>query len=187
MSALQQMAIAGKSLTSVSGSVSGAGNLNIPAGVTRITLTGQGGAGTAASIIPLSTAHLVDWQPYGLTDAAQNNIPSQVGWQDAGFGPPPNGGYSLIDTIGDNTHYSWNNAPEVIAVYQRNYLNTSDSNGAPSSASFQGQTKVWMGATLGVASYPPSSQQIMTALSGASGSLSYNCAPGTLLYYAYTY
>jgi len=46
MSALQQFMLSGKPLIEVSGFLSGAGNLNIPAGVTSITLLGYGSQGT---------------------------------------------------------------------------------------------------------------------------------------------
>lgn len=46
MSAIQQMMLAGKGRVTVTGSLSGSGSLSIPAGVTSITFTGQGGAGT---------------------------------------------------------------------------------------------------------------------------------------------
>ena len=46
MSAIQQMLFAGRAPITVSGTVYGSGSLAIPAGVTSVSLTGQGGTGT---------------------------------------------------------------------------------------------------------------------------------------------
>lgn len=46
MSAIQQMLFAGRAPVTVSSTVYGSGSLSIPAGVTSVSLTGQGGSGT---------------------------------------------------------------------------------------------------------------------------------------------
>ncbi|MFZ6767524.1 hypothetical protein ACO0LM_10595 [Undibacterium sp. Di26W] len=184
MSAMMQLMLAGKGKTTVSGSLSGAGALTIPPGVTRIDFNGQGGSG----ISPTMTGTQSFYNSYtgggvavgnvdGLPDSTANDV------------TPLNGSsHTWYKYSGDvsKTYYNFtgvNDSTYPYYLYLKNY--SSAVTGPSTTATFESNTQLWPGTNF--SGYPVTEDKTMTGLSGAGGSLSYNVAGGTTLLYTYTY
>lgn len=251
MSIMHQMIFSGRGLVNVSGTVSGSGSVSIPAGVTSLSLLGQGGAGTTTNdpgqpyIAPTSgtsaeltynslyfngayqsysttfpntltryTAGSVvlgssdSSYPYSTASAEYPALPSSIQITSGPFT-----GEYLSYTSGNT--YRVNNGTTVFnyngtysvdgytqltgAIYTLMTSTGTDSNPgqpyvAPSSSSnygptttivFQGIPRSWQG-NYG-AGYPAAFTQTISGLTGAAGSMTYDCAPGTSLTYSYFY
>ena len=207
MSAIQQMLFAGRAPITVSGTVYGSGSLAIPAGVTLVSLTGQGGsgvAGTAATYatVQLQTPHSAT-HPTSLTAttpgvitgssfAAPGSFPDLRGVLPTGtytfsqfFSNWANFGGGIVGVI-QYRYWSTDGETEITVSYY-SYSNgtnaISPTTGPSTTATLNGVTNTWNGGYGGAGT--PSSQPLSST--GAGQTLTYSVGSGGYLAYSYTY
>lgn len=210
MSAIQQMMLAGRGRVTVTGSLYGSGTLSIPAGVTSITLTGNGSGGTVRTDATFATATLTGVSPDGYatpstitaTIAGQlNNNHSPWPW------PVPSSVQITISADGSLAATSFRYQSGISPNYERSYFvggeyagfanalysatngadATSGTAGTATTASIQSQNISFAGSATGNPSPPSPTAQTFSGLSGASSSMTYNVPGGAALSYSYSY
>lgn len=207
MSAIQQMLFAGRAPITVSGTVYGSNSLSIPAGVTSVFLTGQGGsgeAGTAATYatMQLQTLHSAT-HPTSLTATTPGVITGNL-YAAPGSFPDlqsvlPTGAYTFSrffsnwgnfggGLVGMIQYIYW--APNFDTEIPVNYLSYSNgtdaispTTGPSTTATLNGVTNTWAGGYGGAGT--PSSQPLSST--GAGQTLTYSVGSGGYLTYSYTY
>lgn len=196
MSAIQQMLAAGRSLITVTGSLSGAGSLSIPAGVTSVSLTGAGGTGTTTwnagtpdyCRYTFNYASLLYWDAvYSYSAYGVPKHGSSVDMYDVG-GTYTSPSYYALSYGG--TPASAGNVPLVVDVYSKYSVLTpgtsgyySYTTGASTTATLNGVTDTWAGGYGGAAS----SYGQTLASNGSGQTMTYSIGPGGSLSYSYTY
>jgi hypothetical protein len=182
----------------VSGSLSGSGSLSIPAGVTTVTLTGQGGTGTQhnphdtwnfssgtsnyGSVLPVPNSFTsVPTQASFYLPSVDSAYATAVGRQSGSSGSP-------LVFYGDNVPLWLDNSGSrmgygpITATYS--YTLAYDyTSGVSTTATLNGVTRTWSGGYGG-----PASPSVQTLSSDGSGqTMSYSIGSGGSLSYSYTY
>lgn len=208
MSALQQILAAGKGLTTVTGQLYGSGSLSIPAGVTSITLTGNGSGGTVSTdyygwtlvLINnpydgsniVTSAHLYfvgPTTPSASSAGYEYQLPSSFRFEM--FGTPTTPNATATQQSAGSLSYNWITDDLSVSsylTYQWNYkYNEPATAGTATTASIQSQNISFAGSATGNPSPPSSTVQTFAGLSGAASSMTYSVPTGGSLSYSYTY
>jgi hypothetical protein len=212
VSALQQMMLAGKSLITVSGTLSGSGSLTIPSGATSISLVGVGGSGThvynggRAYIAPTYAFDNFVWYnndegnhfSAGMTTMLSVNVPPpsslQITYYVGGLGPTATSTFNQTN-YSPMVILSYTSADGLYVIVSQHYVMTSagqsyiapyytDGTGVATTATANGVTDTWA-AGYGTATGSSSTQVL--SLSGAGQTMSYVVGSGGSLSYTYAY
>lgn len=205
MSGLARRLLAGQSATTVTGTLSGSGSLSIPAGVTSITLTGNGSGGTAAvdyyrwaSPNSISapgnsiTKPNYSGEPQGTSQASVTPVYPITTQLPSSFGFFIFGSYPCTATYSSGSTYTWvdNSDPGFGGqmVYEWKYILTDPATaGTATTASIQSQNISFSGSASGVTTPPSPTVQTFNGLSGSASSMTYSVPAGGSLSYSYTY
>ena len=211
MSAIQQMLFAGRASITVSGALYGSGSLAIPAGVTSVSLTGQGGSGAAGSAAVSAVCPIHAYYPNA---GVFSGFPSSVTSSPAGLVsgnmntsgpfpslasmPLPTGSaarsravYNSMSTVCGVFYYFW--SADYSEEWSVTYLSespyggsadaVSPTTGPSTTATLNGVTNTWAGGYGGAGT--PSSQPLSST--GAGQTLTYSVCYDGYLNYSYTY
>lgn len=211
MSAIQQMLFAGRVPVTVSSTVYGSGSLSIPAGVTSVSLTGQGGDGTAGSAAVSAVCPAVEYYPdagvfSGFPSSVTSSPAGLVSGSNAIAAPFPSLASMPLPTgsagrsrascnsqpVGCIVSYFFMNADST-AEWRIGYLSAAPyggsadavpaTTGPSTTATLNGVTNTWAGGYGGAGT--PSSQPLSST--GAGQTLTYSVGSGGYLTYSYTY
>lgn len=206
MSGLARRLLAGQSAaTTVTGALYGSGSLSIPAGVTSITLTGNGSGGTAAvdyyrwtspnSISSTSnpiTKPNYSGEPQGSSQASVTPVFPITTQLPSSFGFFIFGTYPCTATYSSGSTYTWvdDSSPGFGGqmIYEWKYVSTYPATaGTATTASIQSQNISFSGSASGVTTPPSPTVQTFSGLSGSASSMTYSVPAGGSLSYSYTY
>lgn len=201
MSAIQQMLFAGRAPVTVSGTVYGSGSLAIPAGVTSVSLTGQGGSGSAATYgyVNLTPGYMVSVSPTTVYATTAGVLPEYFFYTSF---PAANSVTLTEPFTGAVAAQELTSFGSWVIIYRRyssaydgagygawvqatgTLVNGANATTGPSTtATLNGVTNTWAGGYGGAGA--PSSQPLSST--GAGQTLTYNVGSGGYLTYSYTY